>query len=394
MKSLSLRQKRCLLVVLFLSTVLTMAEGIMSPTYNALYEKFPNHLGWINFAITGCYLVSFLLGFVVDRICVRVSRKAMLLAGGLIGTAGAAGMIFFFSPVSIAISRAFLQVAYTLTFTVTMTIFNEMYEDANERARKIGYYNGFGMIVSSGLSMASGYLAVTSVQSAFRLHILIVLYLAAVVFFVPNIQKDTPEVSARSENKEKTVSAKLGKNYWITVVNYGLFTAAVCSGSFFSSIYVIENGLGTEATVGTMASVVGLFSFAVSILFGGFFEKQAKNLALISYGLSALAAFLLALYPSMLIAYLGFGILSVTMVSNKIYYYTLIPRTVPENALVKAIARISILTTIGTTVSSYFVTFVREWMQISYTSFLLIPGCIFVLNLFVAWVDRKHYFTK
>ena len=89
MSKLSKPKRILLLITLMLSNLVLMTESIMTPTVTTLYTMFPNGTAALNFAISGCYIVSIVMSLIIGKLTEKFSKKTLLTAGAVLGTIGA-----------------------------------------------------------------------------------------------------------------------------------------------------------------------------------------------------------------------------------------------------------------------------------------------------------------
>lgn len=390
MHTMSNRQRILLLITLFFSGVLIMSESIMTPTINMLYTLFSNGIGYINFAVTGCYIFSIATALIAGKMCEKFSKKTLLIFGGIVGTIGGLGMVFLIQPVFLAIMRSLLMISYGFTSTVGIVVISELYGDGVKRGKVLGYYNAVSMGIGGLLSLASGYLATISLQTAYNLHILIGLYLVMLFIFVPSMKKPDRSEQINEEEKIDLKKERMGKTYWIVLINYVFYTFAYCTILYFVSVYVIENNLGNEATVGVVGTMRALIGFCSSFMFGFVFRKLGKNIIIVPYVLAIVACLLLWLYPAIWCVFFAFGLFGIATSLLRVFHYAACPALAPEKRSGSAVAYIEALTLLAVSVVAYVVTWTKGVAKMeTQREFLIVPLIIMAANLVVGVIISR-----
>ena len=390
MQILSQKKKTILLITLFASGTIIMSEMILTPTINLLYSLYPDGTNLINYAITGCYIFSTLASLVIGKLCEKISKKTLLLSGAVMGSIGGVGMFVTAAPMFLAVWRTLLMVSYAITMTISLSLINDMYDTDAQRGKMIGFYNaattGFGAL----LSFAAGSLATVSLRSAYSLNFLILLYTIMVIFFVPHISPDKLSATDTADEKSTTGKGKMGGVYWTININYSFYTLAFCTFMYFSSVYISENNLGTEAFAGIISSIITITGFVTSLIYAKVFEKLGKNIETVSYAISALGIALVWLYPSVWSLCVGAVLEGGACCLVKVFHYAFLPTLVDENKGASAVAFVEATTMIAVLVTTYFVTYAMQLLNLpTFTSFLPITLGIMAINTIVGAIAVK-----
>jgi|GEM_PF-2459199 len=372
------------LITIFLSSVIVMDDMILSPTINTLYEKFPNASGAVNFIVTGCYIFVVIFSIVAGNLCNRRDKKALMFIGALFGAAGGIGMIFFINPIGLAVCRGLIMIGYSFTMTVAIAIITDFYTDDERRGKVLGYYNGVMQGIGALLAFAAGLMATKSLQFAYSLHLIIILYIIMLAVFVPSMKPDAAPAQsdggvAEKEPKEKKPG--FGLRYWLLVINFSIYNFAFCIPLFYVSVYVAENGLGSEALSGTINTVITLVGFVTPLLYGKFCKAIGKNVSTTAFFLSIIGCGLLLLAPGKTLAFLGFGIIGGACPLIRTWVYDSIPGVVPETRVNDGIGYVTSISTVVSCVTAYIVTWgMTAFHYETITAFLIVPTVIFVIT--------------
>lgn len=395
MSKLSKPKRILLLITLMLSNLVLMTESIMTPTINTLYTMFPDGTAALNFAITGCYLVSIVMSLIMGKLTERFSKKTLLTAGAVLGTIGAFGMMYWITPIGLAISRSIGMMAYAVVMTTTIVYINELFDSEAERGKWLGFNNAAMTLTGTVYSLLSGILATQSLNRAYMLHFAVLLYLVMAIFFIP-AEKAPSSAKADAPAQAETTSGskKLGAKYWLHIVAYSIYTLCGCVPLYFISMYVAENGLGTEALSGTLGSVLTLAGFVVALGYTAASKLLGKKLPLILYLVAAADFLLFALVPSTITAFIGMAVLGVVATLLRVHYYASVPALVPAGKEVSGIAFIEAGTMLAVTVTTYFVTYGMQVLHIqTFTSFMIVPAIIVAILAVIHIIFSKKMYS-
>lgn len=384
-----------LLITLMLSNLVLMTESIMTPTINTLYTMFPNGTAALNFAITGCYLVSIVMSLIMGKLTERFSKKTLLTAGAVLGTIGAFGMMYWIAPVGLAISRGIGMMAYAIVMTTTIVYINELFDTEAERGKWLGFNNAAMTLTGTVYSLLSGILATQSLNRAYMLHFAVLLYLVMAIFFIPAETKTThTKASASVQEETPSGNKKLGAKYWLHIAAYSIYTLCGCTPMYFISMYVAENGLGTEALSGTLSSVLTLAGFVVALGYTVVSKILGKKLPLILYLVATADLLLFALAPSVVVSFICMAVLGVVTTLLRVYYYAVVPELVPSGKEGSGIAFIEACTMLAVMVTTYFVTYGMQLLHIrTITSFLIVPAIIVAILAAIHIVFSKKMYS-
>ena len=366
-----------LLITLMLSNLVLMTESIMTPTVTTLYTMFPNGTAALNFAISGCYIVSIVMSLIIGKLTEKFSKKTLLTAGAVLGTIGACGMMYWITPIGLAVSRGIGMLAYAVIMTPTIVYINELFDTEAERGKWLGFNNAIMTLTGTVYSFLSGILATQSLNRAYMLHFAVLLYLVMAVFFIPSAEKDTAKADVAEEQASASENNKLGARYWVHIVTFSIFTLCNCILMYFISMYVAENALGSEALSGTLSSVFTIAGFFVALVYTVISKVLGKKLPLILYIIAAADFVLLMLAPGKVIAFVGMAVMGAIMTLLRVYYYAVVPELVPSGKEGSGIAFIEACTMLAVMVTTYIVTYGMQLLGMdTFTSFLIVPAVL------------------
>ena len=74
-KEMSILKKMLFLLAIFATNIIMMGDYFTFPTLNILYEKFADHIFWVNFFVSGSFLIGAIVSPFVGKLCVKYSKK-------------------------------------------------------------------------------------------------------------------------------------------------------------------------------------------------------------------------------------------------------------------------------------------------------------------------------
>lgn len=149
------------LAALFLSSMCTMGDLVISPVAADIYAAFadaPTTL--VNLGVTGPALVGLPFGLVTGILCDRTDKKKIMLAGFAVFTLssvlGIARVdVYYF----VAMRLLATGVGWGITNTAALSILADLFTDEDEHARYVGWYNAAMSTIGALLASAAGLLA-------------------------------------------------------------------------------------------------------------------------------------------------------------------------------------------------------------------------------------------
>jgi MFS family permease len=156
------------------------------------------------------------------------------------------------------------------------------------------------------------------------------LILAAI--FLPEIKPRGAEQNPDGETVSRK-KAPMGKKFWATLIAFTFFSFTYGIIGFFTSTYVAENSLGTEAYAGLLVSLGTVGSFFFCLAFGLIYRKLGQGSAVPTYIFFIGAMILFWLFPDRIVAIvlstLAGGAFGVAFT----YVYSYCPTVIPETRI-------------------------------------------------------------
>lgn len=393
LSEMSPSRQKLFFITILLTNIVVMGEMVFSPIINNIYETYPNNAFMVNTLISSTSIMMVVTSLVAPSLMKRISKKYILLIGSLLvaicGTLGVA----MDSLSYMLVMRSLYGIGIALVNVTAIALIAEFYVDENKRTSVMGYYNAIMALIGAILAVVAGNLAAISWKSVFWAYLSTVPMIIMVFFFIPSIRPDQEDVL--QENKQG-LKEPLGKNFWILLFNYTLFTIAYSALLFFTSTYVAENNLGTPALAGYLNSVGTLGSFTFCLAFGWVYSKLHRYTPIPFYIAAALCNVLLLLYPNRVLALVVCTLYGGIYGSIFSYGYAHSAAVVPSSRINDAVG----IVTAAYSIAAFFTTYIVTGLMglLNTDKFTPIFGFCALLCIIAAGFEtihslstRKHY---
>lgn len=343
------------ILAIMLTNIPIMADAVIIPISNNLYTVFGEHVGAVNFIVSGPQLIIAISSLLAAPIMMKVSKKMILVISGLLCVVGLGFGVVIENVWFVLICRVIAGIATGFINVAAVALIAEVYIDDNKRSYMMGLYNACMAAIGTAMSLVAGQLAVNGWTNAYKVFWSCIPMVICFALFLPNIKPEKIE----SENNEKESSSKtsFGFEFWLMMINLVIFYIANMGVSYFVSIYVSEHNLGNEAFAGTIASLSTIGSFFCCLAFGFLYNKLKRYIIFCSYILFALAVLLLILSPSKLTLIIAIFITGGSYGTAFSYSYAHAPSLVSESMTDTAISIATFVYAIGCFFATYVVTF-------------------------------------
>lgn len=336
-KGLSKPRVLLMLLSLFLTTMVTMSDMVITPIVNNLYEVFAGEPEWlIGACITGYSIVSIPAMTIAGHMCDRFNKKYVLVGGFALfavcsigsGTEIALSNIYVFLACRVGIG-----IAWGFTTPGALSIIAQFFNNENEHAKVVGWYNASLNIVGAAIAFIAGLLAVSQWTHAFFIYYAAIAVLAMLIVFLPSMPRSTLAEAGDGEDAD-AAAYKAPKGWWkgLVPLTLQIFALVLCNSValYLSSVYVADAGLGDASFVGTITSIMTLVGVFGSLLFGPMYKKF-KTFVYIPTAFVTAAAFIgMAFLPSAPMATICMALQGFMWPFFYCYYYTRCTEIVPQ----------------------------------------------------------------
>lgn len=279
------------LTVPLLSTMVA-AQGFTNPSLIGLIATLPS------LALIPTVLLC-------GKLAETMSKKTLFYIGVIIFLIGGIGAIFTKDIVSLLVCRAIVGLGSGFCILLVTGLIPDYYE-GHALENMMGIVVGGAGVLGFVQANLAGLLGATSWQTAYWLHLLAIIPMLMVMFFLPSKPTVT---AAQGAPGEKAPLAPVVYLYFL-----------VCLIIFMSmmvlwtqvSVFIAAENLGSVASAGLAASLISAFSFVGSILFGKLFGTLKQFTIATTIACATIGFFIVATagsFPMVLagIAFYGFA---------------------------------------------------------------------------------------
>lgn len=366
------------IAALFLSSMCTMGDLVISPIVANLYEVYSAEPIWlINLGITGPALVGLPFGILTGWLCDRVDKKWIMVIGFAIFTFSAvfgitSQNIYFF----VAMRLCATGIGWGITNTAALAILADMFSDEVKHARIVGWYNAAMSIIGAILASLAGFLALNGWTNVYNAYLLAVPVLIMLIVFLPplkpqhNTAERVEEVYGESRSSAAAVARGLyaaqipGKaepKWWsrLAPLTVQVFLVAMLYFMIFYmvGVYVADKQLGNEAFVGLLTSTMTISTAIGSVVFGFVYKILRNRIYWPALLIIAIGYFVLAAATSQSIAIATLAIIGFAWPFYFCFFYTFCTEIVPATKTGLSTSIVASANGLAMTASSQVLTF-------------------------------------
>lgn len=379
------------LLALFLSSMCTLGDLVISPITANLYEVFadaPEAL--INFGVTGPALVGLPFGILAGVLCDRMNKKWVMVIGFAIFTVsavfGAVDNIYLF----VTLRCLATGVGWGVTNTAALSILAELFTDEDEHGKYVGWYNSVMSIMGALMAAIAGVLAVSAWQDAFYTYLIAVPVLVMLIIFLPNFDgyKNHGQATPEAEASVRTAPVKPG--WWKATIPLAIqvFFIAICYFVmlYMIALYVTDAGVGDEAFIGMLSSVSTICCAITSVLFGFFYKKMKNFVYVPTMIILGLTFFCMGFFPSTIMTVVCVAISGLMWPFYFCYFYVRVAELVPAAKVGTATSIVAFADGLAAAGSSYLLTGLMGSMGATSVEVWPIFGGVIIITVIVSLV--------
>lgn len=388
------------LVALLSSSSMIILDGIIIPTVNGLYEMFPEDEGLVNFIVTGDYLLVVFISILAGRLCRVMSKKTLIVIGGVMATVGGVFMMAVPDPLFMCVMRAVQAFGIAFSQVCGVAIIAEAF-DAKDRDRITGYYYAAMYLFGAAMGPAAGRLSLVSTASAYNLFLMFVPITVLVALFVPKnttraADSGSLDASDGGEGPAESALAETGRSrgrtFWVIAVCYMIMYYVLTVRLAYTSVYLAENGLGNAADAGDLEAVYTISSF-IGCLVAAFVAERLKSFTFpFAFGCYFMAFAILFLWPALATCFVAYVLCGLGLGVMQTYIYARVPAIVPRSQVESSIAVLVSGTAVTSFLSSYAVSAAMYLMGTdSVTATFIVPAAATAVVVAVSLVERRRW---
>ena len=386
------RQTLCFLISLFLTNIAVMADMVIIPAANGLYETFENPAA-INFILSGPSFIMLFSAMLCGKVMEYLSKKIILIGAMILFAVSAifGGMIESVSylltmRVLVGISMGFVNAA-------AMALIAEIYVDEGKRGSIMGIFNAAMAGTGAIMSLVAGIFATESWQAVFRVYWVAVPVIVMMILFIP---KTAPERQSSSENagEENTDKSYLIHQIMLMVscFAYDLIDAIIY---YLVAVHVAEQGYGNESVAGLLSTLGTVGSCILCILFGTIYGKLKRATIIFGYAGLCLSYLMLYMAAGPVMAGIACMLCGASYGYGFSYFFMRCTVVVPEKKISSSISLTTAIGGFGMFLSTYACTAIQNLLNITGIARILplaitAAGIGAVLSVICTVMDRKH----
>lgn len=250
-----------------------MADSVVVPLVSQIFEAYPD-AGAVsqNFIVSGTALMMTLVSLFSGKLAQYFSKKDLLIVGfGLFAAAGI-GSAFVNDIILLSVLRGLTGVGIGLIAPLSLGLISELYTDLKERSAIFGIFNGMMAGFGAIMSIAAGYIALTSWHAAFLINAIAIPVLILTVIFLPRTPPEKMPVVEDGEVREKIPALKIVS---ISISAFFMNTL-YCVIFYCIALYITERSLGDSSIIGILSSLGTMGSFAIGMTFSFIYMRTKR----------------------------------------------------------------------------------------------------------------------
>jgi MFS family permease len=356
------------------------AEALFMPTVNDIYNLFPNATSIVNLAVSGHYFIVIFASILGGKLCKTIGQKTVIVVGSICALTGGVLLLAIENAFFLFSMRILYGIGYAFCQVAVLALINDVYTEDDKRVSMVGYFNGVGFIVGTLFAALGGNLAAVSLRTAYSGHWIILPVIVLEILFLPYIKPGKISVGHDEQTGSPVPKEKrqgMGGLYWGMAISFSISVIANGFLLFFVSVYVAENGLGTQEVAGYALSIVTIGGSICNIAFGKIYQKLGKIVILLAYISMAVGSLVLRSIPNLPAMYGASLLWGSGQAVALTYCYSVCPAIVPKERSNDAVAILTAMFSFTLFISTYIVSWAMKYIGNGrYTPTIIIPAII------------------
>lgn len=408
------------LIALFLSSSMIIADGIIIPAVNGLYEMFPDDEALVNFIVTGDYLLVIFLSTLAGKLCRYVSKKTLIVFGGIMMSVGGIFMMAVPNPLFMCFMRFLQSFGIAFTQVCGVSLIADVF-DEKQRDRITGFYYAAMYMLGAVMGPIAGRLAAISIPDVCDLFWMFVPITIMVAIFFPSkvkgASKQDDEASVRAVDATDDESARAeqlevpdvvvdavripssgrerlhrGRAFWVIAVCFTVMYYVLTVRLVYTSVYLAENGLGNSVDAGNLEAVYTLSSF-IGCIVTVWIASKLKSMTLpVAFGCYLVAFIILYLFPYLTTCFIAYVLCGLGLGIMQTYIYARVPSLVPAPLIESSVAILVSGTALTSFISSYLVSAAMAAMGTALvTDTFIIPAIATTIVVAVSLIEQPRW---
>ncbi|MDO5410243.1 MAG: MFS transporter [Lachnospiraceae bacterium] len=380
------------LIALFLTNIAVMADMVIIPAANELYETFQNPTA-VNFILSGAAFIMLFSAMLCGKAMQYFSKKNILIGAMIVFAiasifGGVVVNVYYvlFMRVLVGISMGFVNAA-------AMALIAEVYVDENKRGTIMGTFNAAMAGIGAVMSLVAGVFAVKSWQEVFKVYWIAVPVIIMMFFFLPQTAPER-ESEMEQETGKSTETPYLVHQMMLMLscFAYNLIYAIIY---YQVAVLVAEQGYGNESIAGLLSTLGTVGSCILCILFGSIYNKLKRATIILGYAGLCISYLMLYLASGPVMAGVACTLCGASFGYGFSYFFMRCTVVVPAEKISSSISLTTAIGGFGMFLSTYTCTWLQNLMGVSSVLEILpvaiaAAGAAAVLSVICTIADKKH----
>lgn len=380
------------LISLFLTNVAVMADMVIIPAGNGLYETFQNDAA-VNFILSGPSFIMLFSAMLCGKLMQYLSKKKILVGAMVLFAVsailgGAVENVYYVLAmrVLVGISMGFVNAA-------AMALIAEVYVDEDKRGTIMGIFNATMAGTGAVISLIAGVFAVRSWNEVFKVYWIAVPVIVMMLFFIPMTPPEGDQQAGEEEGSH-TGSPYLMRQVMLMVscFAYNLVYAVIY---YQVSVLVAEQGYGNESIAALLSTLGTVGSCILCILFGTLYSKLKRATIIFGYAGLCISYLMLFLASSPVMAGIACTLCGASYGYGFSYFFLRCTVVVPKEKVSSSISMTTAIGGFGMFLSTYACTMLQKILGTTGIVSLLpvaiaVSGIGAVLSVICTVMDKKN----
>lgn len=345
------------LISLFLTNVAVMADMVIIPAGNGLYETFQNDAA-VNFILSGPSFIMLFSAMLCGKLMQYLSKKKILVGAMVLFAisailGGAVENVYYVLAmrVLVGISMGFVNAA-------AMALIAEVYVDEDKRGTIMGIFNATMAGTGAVISLIAGVFAVRSWNEVFKVYWIAVPVIVMMLFFIPMTPPEGDQQAGEEEGSH-TGSPYLMRQVMLMVscFAYNLVYAVIY---YQVSVLVAEQGYGNESIAALLSTLGTVGSCILCILFGTLYSKLKRATIIFGYAGLCISYLMLFLASSPVMAGIACTLCGASYGYGFSYFFLRCTVVVPKEKVSSSISMTTAIGGFGMFLSTYACTMLQK----------------------------------
>lgn len=363
--TMSKGRKNLSIAVLFLASIIAMADFFIVPFMSNFYTDFAGHENLVNFIVSGPTLIGFFTSLLSAPLVKKFNAKFVIIVSLVLGAIGGIFCVADYSAWYVAAMRMLIGAGMGFNSVGCIMQINDMFTDEAERSRVLGWFYSFESLIGVVISLVVGRIPPENWKFTFNLYWVLVPVLLLVILFLPAVKtrNDAADETKQGDGSAAPQSKFSMSEFVILCLATVLVQIFFNSFFFLSSLYVDAKGIGGAAASSIISSLVTAGTFVIGFAFAKMYEKMKRGIVVLIFGLMALGYLILTIFSSLPLTYLASLLIGVSNGLALAYFPMHISVISPANKVEKYQSTNQAVYMVAIFTSTYAVSFVSSIMH-------------------------------